>query len=368
MTSAAWTIAIDRGDIRQASITPLGPRIVADGQIEVAVDLYAMTANNVTYAVFGQPNGLFGPDAGYWDFFADRDEPGCLPVWGFGTVVQSRCDGISAGDQYYGYYPMASHVVLTPQRVSATGFIDGTPRRAALPVIYNSYQKLDALGDYRAADHDYWPVFRPLFLTGWLIADQFEDDGDYGVEQVLVASASSKTAICLGFSMQQRTGPRPRTVGLTSTANVAALSALGIYDSVISYDDVTSLDPATPSALVDIAGNGDVTTAVHEHFGDTLKASIIVGKSHWSASGGVATLPGPVRQGFFAPGRSQKRLGDWGGAGLAARLANAWLGFIDRAPSLATIDRRAGAEAALAAYSEVLEGRADPTTGIIVAP
>ena len=30
--------------------------------------------------------------------------------------------------------------------------------------------RIEALPDYRAADHEYWPVFRPLFLTGWLIA------------------------------------------------------------------------------------------------------------------------------------------------------------------------------------------------------
>lgn len=368
MSSDAWTIAIDRTDIRQAQTVPVPDPIIAEGQIEVAIDLYAMTANNITYAVFGQPNGLFGPDAGYWDFFSERDEPGTLPVWGFATVTHSRCDGISAGDQFYGYYPMASHAVLTPQRVNAAGFTDGTPRRAALPIIYNSYQRVEALGDYRAADHDYWPVFRPLFLTGWLIADQFEDEGDYAADQLLVASASSKTAIGLGFSMQQRNGTRPRTVGLTSAANAGALAALGIYDSVLAYDDIGTLDPATPSALVDMAGNGDVTAAVHRHFGDALSASIIVGKSHWDASAGDGALPGPARQGFFAPGRSQKRAGDWGGAGFAQRIGAAWLAFMDRAPQIAVIDRRSGADAALAAYQEVLGGRADPKAGIVIVP
>jgi hypothetical protein len=57
----------------------------------------------------------------------------------------------------------------------------------------------------------YWPVYRPLFLTGWLIADQFEDDGDYGAQQLLIASASSKTAIGLGLCHEaaQRTVRAP---------------------------------------------------------------------------------------------------------------------------------------------------------------
>src|SRR3546814_1341431 len=73
-----------------------------------------MTANNITYAVFGKPSGLFGNDQGYWDFFAPRGAPGRLPVWGFATVTESAADGVAVGENFYGYYPMASHAVLTP--------------------------------------------------------------------------------------------------------------------------------------------------------------------------------------------------------------------------------------------------------------
>jgi hypothetical protein len=262
---------------------------------------------------------------------------------------------------------MASHAHLNVGNVSASGFTDITPRRTTLPPIYNQYQRVTALPDYRAEHHNYWPVFRPLFLTGWLIADQFEDDGDYEAEQLLIASASSKTAIGLGYAMKQRTR-RPQTVGLTSKANARALSQLDIYDSVIAYDDIDVLDPEMPSALVDMAGNGAVTRAVHWHFGDALTHSMIVGKSHWDAAPEMGDLPGPARQGFFAPGRSQKRIVDWGPRGFGERLAEAWLGFMEVAPSIATIDKREGAEAAMAAYQEVLAGKADPKTGIVVKP
>jgi hypothetical protein len=362
-----WAIDIDRDDVTKAAVVADSVAPLADGQVLVKIDSYAMTANNVTYAVFGKPAGLFGNDQGYWDFFAERDVPGRLPVWGFASVVESRAEGINEGDRVYGYYPMASHAVLTASRVSANGFVDVTPRRISLPPIYNQYQRINALHDYRPEHHDYWPVFRPLFLTGWLIADQFEDDGDYGAEQLLVASASSKTAIGLGHAMKQRTR-RPQTVGLTSKANASALAKLEIYDSVIAYDDIDVLDPEMPSALVDMAGSGAVTRAVHGHFGDALKYSMIVGKSHWDAAPEMGALPGPERQGFFAPGRSEKRLADWGPRGFGERLAGAWLGFMDVAPYIATIDKRAGADAALAAYQEVLDGKADPKTGIVITP
>jgi hypothetical protein len=283
-------------------------------------------------------------------------------------VTESAAEGIEVGDRFYGYYPMASEAVLTAGHIGPGGFTDVTPRRTTLPPIYNHYQRIEALHDYRPADHDYWPVFRPLFLTGWLIADQFEDESDYGAEQILIASASSKTAIGLGFSLAQRQGHRPQTIGLTSKANVADLDAQRIYDRVIAYEDIMTLNAGTPSALVDMAGNGAVTRTVHSHFGNNLKASIIVGKSHWDADGGEAALPGPERQGFFAPGRSQKRIADWGGPAFGQKIAEAWTGFMDVAPRLARIDKRSGGEAALAAYKEMLSGRADPKAGIVVEP
>jgi hypothetical protein len=362
-----WAINIDRDDVTKAAVVADNALAVGEGQVLVQIDSYAMTANNVTYAVFGKPMGLFGNDQGYWDFFAERDMPGRLPVWGFATVVESHAEGINEGDRFYGYYPMASHAVLTAGRISASGFVEVSPRRIMLPPIYNHYQRVSALHDYRPEHHDYWPVFRPLFLTGWLIADQFEDDGDYGAEQLLVASASSKTAIGLGHAMKQRTR-RPQTVGLTSKANALALSKLEIYDSVIAYDDIDVLDSEMPSALVDMAGSGAVTRAVHTHFGDALTHSMIVGKSHWDAAPEMGALPGPERQGFFAPGRSEKRLADWGPRGFGEKLAEAWLGFMDVAPEIAAIDKRHGAEAALAAYQEVLDGKADPKTGIVIQP
>ena len=363
-----WAIDIDRDDIKKAVLVEEAAAPLAPGQVRVAIDLYAMTANNVTYAVFGKPSGLFGNDQGYWDFFSERGEPGRLPVWGFATVAESAAEGVEPGDRFYGYYPMASHAVLTPGGAGPGGFTDVTPGRAALPPVYNQYQRLEALPDYRAAHHDYWPIFRPLFLTGWLIADQFEDEADYGANQVLIASASSKTAIGLGYSLARRSGARAETIGLTSRAHVADLAAQGIYDRVIAYEEVMTLPSSSAAAFVDMAGNGAVTRVVHSHFGNNLKASIIVGKSHWDAQADSAGLPGPERQGFFAPGRVEKRIGDWGGAAFGQKMGEAWLGFMEVAPRLARPAVREGGAAALDAYLEMLSGAADPKTGLMIAP
>jgi hypothetical protein len=370
MTGDRWTIAIDRDAIDRATVAPLAAADLAEGQIEVAIASYAMTANNVTYAVFGKPMGLFGNHQGYWDFFSAPHGPGHLPVWGFATVTASRADGVAVGDEFYGYFPMASHAVLTVGKAGEHGFTDVTPQRTTLPPIYNGYQRIAALGDYRAQDRDMWPLFRPLFLTGWLIADQLEDEGDYGAHQMLVASASSKTAIGLAFAYRQQARERAEMIGLTSAANVADLARRGLYDAVIAYDDIDMLDPAMGSVLVDMAGSDAVTAAVHGHFADSLAASIIVGKSHWDASAGAASaaLPGPARQGFFAPARSQKRAAEWGPAAFQQRLAAAWLAFMDIAPTLTTPDHRRGSDGALAAYQAMLAGGVPADRGLLVAP
>ena len=53
------------------------------------MDAFALTTNNITYAVFGAAMQ-------YWDFFptADPDVWGCVPVWGFAEVVETTSDGV----------------------------------------------------------------------------------------------------------------------------------------------------------------------------------------------------------------------------------------------------------------------------------
>ena len=70
-----------------------------EGQVRVATGRFALTSNNITYAAFGEAMN-------YWRVFpvlhADgTPDPawGCIPVWGFGTVVESRCPEGAAGER-----------------------------------------------------------------------------------------------------------------------------------------------------------------------------------------------------------------------------------------------------------------------------
>ncbi|HWU74039.1 MAG TPA: DUF2855 family protein [Sphingomonas sp.] len=363
-----WQIEIARDDIAHAAIAELPDRAPAPGEAEFAIDLVALTANNITYAALGQKTPFLGPDAGYWDFFAERDEPGRLPVWGFATVTRSAVEGISVGDRFYGYWPLASHAVLAADQIRGTGFTEASRRRTALPAAYNQYARLKALGDHRECDHDWWPIYRPLFLTGWLIADQFEDEDDFGAETIIVSGASSKTALSFAHVMKAR-GHGPRLVALASPRSAAVTANTGLYDQVVDYDAIDTIAAVGKVALVDFAGNPAATRAVHERFGDALTVDMVVGITHWDAErGGGAPLPGPRPIGFFAPGRMKKRSADWGAHGFRRQTEEAWLDFMPTAKRLTAIDRRSGAEAALAAYRDAVAGKVDPRVGVLIEP
>ena len=103
----------------EAAEAPLAP-----GQVRVRIGAFALTANNITY-------GAFGESMNYWQFFPTGDEAwGAIPVWGFGSVVQSAHPGVAVGERLYGYFPMADQVVLQPDRLRPESFVDAAPHRA----------------------------------------------------------------------------------------------------------------------------------------------------------------------------------------------------------------------------------------------
>src|SRR5690606_16361134 len=120
----------------------------------------ALTANNITY-------GVAGDSIGYWQFFPAQGGAdggwGRIPVWGFGDVVRSAAEGVAAGERFYGYFPMASHLVVKPERITGHGFRDGAAHRAALPPVYNNYTLTRTDAAYRPDQEAMQMLFRPLF-------------------------------------------------------------------------------------------------------------------------------------------------------------------------------------------------------------
>ena len=156
--------------------------------------------------------------------------------------------------------------------------------------------------------------YRPLFTTSFLIDDFLADNGFFGAGEVLVSSASSKTAYGLGFCLAARraAGGGVPSVGLTSPANLAFTAGLGCYDDVIAYADVTRLSPEVAAVYVDMSGDAALRATIHGHWRDRLAYSCSVGGTHWEGLGSGKGLPGPRPVLFFAPAQAKKRVADWG--------------------------------------------------------
>ena len=366
MTEPRWSIAIDKDHIERTRIDRDEPPKLRDGEVELALQRFALTSNNVTYAVLGRSFGSFTDMPGYWAFFPTGNETdGHLPVWGFAEISASHCDALPQGERVYGFFPLASHVVMQPARISQASFVDGSSHRADLAPVYNEYLRLSGIPDFREDESDLWPVFRPLLTTGFLIADQFAEEDHYGAEQVIMGSASSKTAL-LTAQCFRSLQTRPRLIGLTSSKNEAFVRETGLYEDVVPYDALETIPGDVPTAFVDMAGNGRVIERVHERFAAHLKLSLMVGLSHWDAGRVRKRLPGPSMTPFFAPGRLKKRANDWGRAGFQGRLREAWSAFTERASSLTEVQVKRGAEEAQRAYLAALRGEIDPRLSLII--
>jgi hypothetical protein len=349
---------VKRDDLRECRIAEGDAPDVEPGQALLRVDTFGLTANNITYAVMGEAMS-------YWDFFPAEDGWGRVPMWGFAEVERSEAEGVDPGTRLYGYLPPSSHLVVSPADADERGFIDGSPHRAPLPSAYHRYLATATDPFYRPETEEMQMLLRPLFFTSFLIDDQLADEGLTSRGSVVISSASSKTAIAAAFMLAQREGVE--LIALTSPRSAGFVEGLGIYAGTVTYDAIESLGRG-PATFVDIAGDSEVRRAVHSHYGDGLTYSMSVGASHWEGLGADdgGDLPGPTPTFFFAPDRVVKRSEDWGGAGLEARVADAWHPFCEWTGGWLDVLRGHGFDAVELAYLDVLEGRVDPKTAHVL--
>jgi len=287
------------------------------GQVLLKIDHFAFTSNNVTYAAFGTAMK-------YWNFFPTLTGWGVIPVWGFAEVLLSNIPGITLGERFYGYYPMASHLLVIPAHINGNGFSDSAAHRQEMHPLYNQYLRTTTDPAYQADTEAIQMLLRPLFITSLMIDDFLEDNQFFGAKNIILSSASSKTAYGLAFALHQRSDRSYQIIGLTSVANLAFVKNLGIYDQVVTYDQCAALDARDASVYVDMAGSAPLRSAIHHHFSDNLVYSCAVGGTHWDELGGGQNLPGAKPSLFFAPAQIKKRLADWGPTGLQAKIAEEW--------------------------------------------
>jgi Protein of unknown function (DUF2855) len=359
MASTVWVkkTALTETQIHDDALPALG-----DGEVRLKIESFSVTANNISYAVIGDRFG-------YWNFFPAEGDYGVVPMWGHAVVEESRHPDIAVGERVYGYLPMGTHLDVLPGKVSKGGFTDMAAHRQPMSPIYNQYSRLTADREHDPAKEAERMLFGPLFKTGFLIEAMFRREGWFGAQNLVMTSASSKTSMGLA-SVAKDLSQAVERIGLTSSGNVEFVRNTGLYDQVLSYENLASL-PKQPSVLVDFAGNSSLLRGIHETLGEHLKYSCLVGATHVEArgansAGGGGGMAGPKPILFFAPDHAVATVKELGPKGFGKAVAASWKSFLGTVDGVVGIDDRKGLTAAVVAFTETLEGKADPQKGIII--
>lgn len=358
----AVQVHVRKGELTDAVLAEVPLPALPEGAVRLQVESFSVTANNVTYAVVG--DGFR-----YWDFFPAPEGLGIVPMWGHARVIESNHSEIAVGERVYGYLPMASHLDVVPGRVSPGGFSDTAEHRQPMSPVYNSYTRLAADPEHDPEREAERMIFAPLFRTGFLIEYFLRGQDWFGAEQLVVTSASSKTAMGLA-SVARQSSPGVKRIGLTSRGNVAFVEASGLYDEVVAYDDLDRLS-VLRTVSVDFAGNADLLARVHRHFDAALAQSVLVGATHIEARsvfGKAEPLPGPKPQMFFAPDHAVAFFKAHGAEEGGRLVAAAWREFLKAAEGSIAIERLPGLEAARDVFTSMVAGQIDPARGIVIEP
>ena len=358
------TVESKRSDPRQLRLVEHEPAALADQAVRLVVESFAVTANNVTYA-------LAGDQFDYWNFFpapaGAADEWGVVPVWGHARIAASNHPDIRKGERLYGYLPMTEGFDILPGDISTSALVDRAAHRQPMSAVYNRYARLEADPEHDSTREGERMVYGPLFRTGFLLERFFRTRDWLDAEALVLTSASSKTAFGLA-SVAKHRSPGIERIGLTSSGNAEFCRSSGLYDRVLSYDAIDALS-APPSVLVDFAGNASILRAAHERLGEGLRHSALVGMTHVAAAGEESgAMPGPEPELFFAPTHAIEAVDAMGAAAFGTEVVDSWTRFLDDLDGHVRIERRENLEAASEAFASLFDGSGDPAEAIVIEP
>lgn len=337
------------------------PDSLSANQVLLEIDQFSFTSNNITY-------GVVGERMSYWHFFPTQPGYGIIPAWGFAQVVVSNHPEVLVGQRFYGYYPMSSHLLVTAKHVSSRGFVDDADHRRGLPPIYNYYSNTEQDPSISPDTEPLISIFRPLFVTSFLIDAYLAEQHFFQASQVLLTSASSKTAqalACLLAHRKKEGALKLNIIGLTSNQNLEFVSQLGWYDQTISYDSIAELDANEKYVVIDFTGNHHVQYQLQTLLNDNLVYNGLVGLVDWQNLKGDKPLP-KKGEFFFAPSHAEKRQKEWGSAGFQQKVALAWQQFTRAVQPNLSIRKHQGVKELEQLYLDMLQGKIDPKQGHMV--
>jgi hypothetical protein len=357
MTASAWTLEVSVTDLASSKIHRHAPPTLHPGDVLVDIEHVALTANTMTYAAMGDA-------LGYWSLYPGSAPGwGCIPAWGHGQVRESRIEGIENGTRLFGLWPMASQALLSGRR-SRLGVRDSSPHRKTVNPVYNQY----AIEEATNADaRQLRAVFHPLFVTSFVLAQHLADqEHSLGAVELVVVSASSKTALGAAYSLQGRR----QLVGLTSGRNAQWLTGTGLFESVVPYEALDGLAGTGACVVLDFSSDQLLLNRVTSLLGDRCKRLVRIGATHGGPVGHDASQskdwPDTVL--FSGPENIERYAGVWGPEEFDRRLRRALAGFMEATSPHFALHHFDGEDGTLAAYDSVREGRIGASTLIVARP
>lgn len=222
-------------------------------------------------------------------------------------------------------------------------------------------------------------LYRPLFWTSYWCEDWLFSTKYRNAKQVLISSASSKTAFCLAYLIRKRVAKGDlvgiKVTGLTSKKNLAFTRGLSLYDEVFDYDSLSSISSQKEPQrwlYTDVAGNDLLNERIFSHFGGGLVASIALGLTNLSPSSPDASStkwttntfgetpsnsqPSSALEQFFMPEWLNVRRHQLSLAQINTLQAQAWRDLMRDCGGWVKIDRSYGGEDVKKAYEQARSG------------
>ena len=334
---------------------------LTDGEVIIEIDRLALTANTISYGIAGK-SGLIR----YLESFPAPQGYARMPFWGFGNIVASAHPELSVGERLYGFYPPSTYLLTKMDKVRPTSCRDISPCRNSIPTFYSEYARVAAEPSYSAEFDDMQSLLRPVISTSFLLENFITRHAFYDARNIIITSASSKTAFGFGYFLVNNHADKCKAIGLTSAGNKDFVEKIGCYHQVLTYDEVERL-PNEPCVLFDMAGNSTVRGTIHNHLGDQIAYSGTVGATHWESVGADdAALPGPRPVFWSGPDEIAHLAKESDDPAQMLNLISARMGgLMLEAAQWLTVTHFSSPEAIKAAYTDMLDSKMTAEQGII---
>ncbi|AQA02327.1 hypothetical protein BVC93_07655 [Mycobacterium sp. MS1601] len=334
-------------------------RIVSDhlpdapDAVVLEVQRFSLATNNLGYV-------MLGDILRSWDAYPSPSPGwGRVPVWGAARVVSAPSAVAEAGAVVTGYLPMATHTALRATAVPEGLLAVDQPRAGMLPI----YRRLTAAPPVLAQWDDHQIDVDTVLLAVFPFATLLARDLGYA-DRVVLSSASSRSAAALA-RLLSATGTH--VTGLTSARHRTAVESFGVYEQVLSYDNIAALPTAGEVVYVDLAGAAEVSAAVRDRLGSGLAATVIVGGTHlrtWSADG----RHDPTVSVFNTGDREQELAAEIGQDAIEQLYPAARTDLNGWASQWLQVRTLAGLDAADQTWRDIAAGRSDPLSAVVIRP